>query len=255
MKLISFNKIKKQTNFENYLSKGQSKLLLLLCLIGIIPPALSSTTNTNVFEKFITIIENPFSNIIFLISTSILVYNIIINYCYNINIYTRCTSQKQLIKQGMYKTLISVIMIYIIFMILSLSASILFSFGNYQLIEYEKYKIPIIYYLIFKLLKNITIYCLVGTLIYLLFLIIKKNLNKVLIILFLILTFFFSRNEVTRIIEMPLVFSGYLINTIYSSFLLEILTFVLYSVFSIVIVESIYYFLVNKRGILYENTN
>lgn len=255
MKLINLRKIKNKINFENYLSKSQCKLLFFLCLIGVIPPALSYTTNTNLFEKFIIIIENPFSNIIVLMSVAILVYTIIINYCHNINIYTRCANQKQLINQGMYKILTSIMMIYTIFLILSLAAALLFSFGNYQLTEYEIYKIPILYYLFFKLLKNITIYCLIGIIIYLLFFIIRKKLNKILIILFLIATFFFPKKEVASIIEIPLLFSRYLINVNYSSLFLEILIFILYSIILLFIISGIYSFLVNRKGIIYENTN
>ena len=69
-------KLKNLVNLDNYLSKRESKLLFLIIILAVLPSSLFGVQNMNLWDKLITIIANPITNIMLFLGIIIIILNI-----------------------------------------------------------------------------------------------------------------------------------------------------------------------------------
>lgn len=243
-------RLKYLMNIDSFIPKKEYTLLFLISILAIIPPILSGYQSSNFLQRLLNVIESPLSNILFFLEIIILTNCILMRVCYNPLFLSRYTTYKDLIKNGVLTIIISTIILYLSFFLVASAGSIIFSFGNYQLSIYEQYHINIIFYIIFKLIKNIVIYSIISVFILYIFIYFKNIIPKCCIIVLNIACFFISPSKsITRIFKAPILFQNYLIAINYSSFYLEITTFILYVICLILILQLLYGFMIKRKRI------
>lgn len=251
MKISKLN-LKYLINIDNYISKKDITLLFLLLVLAIIPPAISGNPNSNMGEKFIYIVNNPLSNILFFIGIIIIIINIKKNICYNELLYARYDNYKQMISCGIKSIIISVINFYTAFIVVAIAGSILFCLGNYQFDIYDKYNISMMFYILFKYIKNFLIYEFVSIIIFILSFFIKKQSVKFIFLLLLFLFYFlnFTNFKINHFYQIPILFQTHLLSTNYISFYIEFIISTIYLIFLYVIEKLIFILAIKKKVFL-----
>ena len=146
---------------NSFVSKKKSLIIFLLLLIGVFVPGFSGTNYLNFWDRLITIITNPFFNFMLFISVG---YGLIMMLGDNFNCYNivlRYKDYKSMINDYAKDVVCYSIYLTIISFLLAIAGAIVLSFGNYQMISYLYYDIPVIYYIIIQQhQKIINILCL-----------------------------------------------------------------------------------------------
>ena len=238
-------------NFDNYISKKDINTLLLISFIAILPSILTGYNTSNLWERFIIVLQNPLANFLFFLEVLIIILNIKKHICYNELFYMRFSSIKGAIKSGLRATLIAVLSFYLIFSLFVLAGSSFFALENYSFTMYEKYNIQIYIYILFLLFKNITIYILISSLIYLGSFIIRKNFFKYILLFIQLVLYFipYKKLKVKYLYQVPIFFQNYLLGINCQSFFFEI-GLTLFYIFIILILCFILYKISIKRKVL-----
>ncbi len=244
----NFLKVKYLINFDNYISKKNTNLLLLISFLAILPFIFSSYQSTNLWERFVVILQDSFANFLFFIEIFIIILNIKRYICYNELFYMRFSSSKDLVLCGLKVVFIAVLLFYLIFSLFALAGSSFFSLENYSFGMYEKYNINISFYILFLLVKNTIIYILVASSIYLMSFIIKKNIIKYILSFIGCALYFVPYEEfaIKHLYKVPILFQDYLLGIDCSSFLIETIITLIY-IFVIVVIGFILYKISIKR--------
>lgn len=238
-------------NLNSFVTKKTYTSIFLICIMAIIPSVLSGIQGANVWERLLNVIESPLSNVIFFLSLIILISSIIKNVCYNHFFLSRYSTYEELVKNGLAAIIISTIILYCSFFIIAIASSFLFSFGNYQISLYENYHINILFYLIFKLIKNSCIYTIASSFIFLIFIYLKNDIIKFLIIILNVIFFFIKPSFIIdRIFKIPSLFQNYLISLNYLSFYLEFVVFIVYILILLIILRLLYKLIIKRKRLM-----
>ena len=244
--------IRNLVNLDNYFSKKEIKLLFLVVILAVFPSSFSGVSNMNLWDKFITVLENPIANIMFFLGITFIILKITQNICYNVLFYFRFNNQRNLIINGIKSVVIAVLLFYITFILVSLAASVFLCLGNYKLGMYEKYNIPMFIYMLFKIIKNGIVYLFISIIIFMIFNLRIKKWVKYLVLLFLFLFFFlpYGNWSITHFYQLPIFFQAYLLDTYFMSFYLEMAIFLIYVVFLMLFSKFIFNYSVTRKNFL-----
>ncbi len=223
-------KIKYLINLDNYISSKDNMLLFLFIVMAVMPPILSGFQTSNLWDRLLTTIQNPITNVLFFSGLTIIIVNVKKNICYNEIFFSRFHNYKDLIITGVITVFVATLIYFIAFIILAIAGSTIFSIGNYKVITYEKYNISIFLYILFILIKNGTTYIMISIILFLLSFLIKKKLIKHILLLFILLLFFIPYNNITitHFYQILIPFQGYILNSNYATLYIEIIDSILY---------------------------
>lgn len=242
-------KMKYLINIDNYISKKDNKLLFLIGMLAVIPSILSGEQNMNLWEKLILIIHNPIANILFYIGTIIIVLCVRRRICFNELFFSRYSNYKEMIINGIKSISLATAVFYTIFIFIALAASTFFCIGNYNIGIYDKYNISIVIYLAFIYIKNVLIYSIISSLIFMLSIFITKKQIQY-FLLFLTFLFFglsYKNNDVAHFYQISVLFQSYLINNNYVSFYTEIVVSAIYVTLIILISRLLFNHYIKRK--------
>lgn len=244
--------IKNLVNLDNYFSKKEIKLLFLVIVLAVLPSIFSGVQNMNLWDKFITVLENPIANIMFFLGIVFIVLKINQNICYNALFYFRFSNQRNLIINGIKSVTIAVLIFYITFIFVSVAASVFLCLGNYKLGMYQEYNIPIFIYVLFKFIKNGIVYLFISTIIFMIFNLQIKKWIRYFVLLFLLLFFFLPYENwiISHFYQIPIFFQAYLLDTHYMSFYLEMVIFLIYVFLIMSFSKLIFNYSVKRKNVL-----
>lgn len=228
---------------NNYYHTKKSLLVFLLILVGVLIPTFSGNVGSNMWYRFNSIFTSKIFNV--LISLAML-YNIfiIINTKNNYNLLIRFKNSKNIIKNYIIDIIICTLYLCFISLIVTLSGSIIFSWGNFQIITHIGYDISILIYVIVQYVKFIFFHLVVNIIIYLICLKYKKEFIKIIGIIN-ILIYFVINTDIINFGYYILIFFPQilLIGPIFSSFKFDII----FSTFEFVLLIMLLIFLYNKN--------
>ncbi|MBQ8234856.1 MAG: hypothetical protein IJZ36_04685 [Bacilli bacterium] len=211
-----------ELNFENEMT-----LSYILLFIGIFVPAISGSVSTNFWYRLNIITHNQFFNFMYFMSISITILYISSNLSKNYNVITRYYDYKSLILNYIKKIVYFTIYFTSITTILVIAGALLFSFEGFAMINHSSYNIPILYYLIFKFIRNTIMTILINIIIYLLTLFFKKNIIFIISLIFNSLFVLTSEKSVDNLYNMPLLYHHYYLDTNFTSFFQEFICSIL----------------------------
>lgn len=222
-------KTKQILTLNKYIDKNSNLLIFLLCLLGVLIPALSGRAGTNMWEKYSLILTSSFFNTMFSLALLIIMITVSQKLSTNYFYISRYSKYSFLIKTNIKALIIITIMTYMISQILILGGAVLFSFGNNSLIADPNYKIPIVMYILFQIIKGTVFYCFIATIMYLLSILLKKRASQILIVLLSLLYFILPEIErVEHFYQLPWLYHYYLVNVKYTTLFVECICSVLY---------------------------
>lgn len=223
-------KLKYLFNMDNYISKKDITMLFLLLVIGVLPTMVSGNPNFNSSEKLLSLLCDSLYNLIFFLGVILIMINIRKHICFNECFYARYNNSKDMISYGIKYLCVSVVIYYLSFIIVAIAGSIFYSLGCYQFSIYEKYNIPIIYYIIFKCAKNLILYLLVSNIIFVLSFAIRNRYLKYILSAILFVLFFlnFNEYEIRHFYQIPIFFQTHITSFNYISLYTEIIVYFIY---------------------------
>lgn len=238
----TFIKINHQFNKKKYL------LIFLLLLIGVLISSLSASHSHNLWYKFYNTLNNPLYNMLLFFTTNLNIMYLYGDIMSNYNIISRYNNFNMVIK--MFNKDIIIYTVYIIFIssILAFAGAIIFSFGDIKMINHPIYNFPIIFYIIFFLLRSMIITSIISIIIFLLYIIINRLLITIITVINSSLFFlnFLNFDIVRHFYNMPLLYHAYFTPIKYDSFFLEIIVSIL-EVFILLIVSNFIFNIVTKK--------
>lgn len=234
---------------DHYLNKNTILLAFLLMVVGTLIPALSGMFGLSFWEKLFYILTSSFFNTMFYICISLIVIHTTLRLSKNYNYITRYQQYSNLLKHNSCIIIRSVCELYIMAVIVAVAGAIIFSFFNFNGSLHPTYSIYLPIYLLFFLGKSIIIHCTIGVLIYLGFIIFKRNITIGILIFFLLMFYvnFSFFPVVEHFYQLPFLFHSYLLDTIYSSFILEIICTSLYIIVLIFFTKGVFWFVARKK--------
>lgn len=247
--------LKSKFDYSNFLSKNTNLLLFLILFIGVIIPALSGRIGSNVYDKFLYISSSVFFNLMLGLCNVILIHKIIIFY-HNTIFYTRYNNSKELLSDIIKTSVFSLIGVYVTGIVLAMAGSIIFCFSNFQMIKYNYYNLPVLIYILYLVIKNCIIHCLISIFGVLIVYKYSNNIVKILFLIILVLPYFLPTiSKVNNLKEIPILHYYYYQCIQYPSFLYEILISILYCLILATFI-NVLQLKTNKIKVkLYENSN
>ena len=153
---------------NSFFSKKNNILIYLIIFIGVLIPSLSPSFDTNIWNRLLSILNNPFFNCMYFFAIGLNVMYMVKENSKSFNFIIRFNNYHNLIKSFIKDIIIYTIFLYFISFILSFAGSILFSLDNFSMVDYFDYSFPVIIYIIFFAIRSIMISCLLNIIIYLL---------------------------------------------------------------------------------------
>ena len=153
---------------------------------------------------------------------------------------------------GIKPVIIAVSIFYTVFILIALITSSFLCLGNYKLGVYEKYNVAMPIYLLFKYIKNETIYVIISTIIFLFSNLIIKKYVKYLLLLLLFSFFCFPYENwaISHFYQIPIFFQAYLLDTNFISFYTEIIVFFIYVFLLVLFSKFIFNCSIERKNIL-----
>lgn len=211
--------------FNYYFSKKKSILIFLLLLMGVLVPTLSGSESYNFWYKLFNILNNPVYNMLLFISIGINAIYMANEFMSSYFVISRYQNIKNTIKEFEKDIIVFTIFLLAISFIIAIAGAIIFSFGDFRMINHPYYDFPIIYYILFFLIRSFVIATLVNSILYLF----MFKFNKI-VSTFIILingTLFFSLPDnnflISHFYNMNFLYHYYYNFIKYSSFFLEII--------------------------------
>lgn len=244
------NKIKFYFKKFNYhFNKRNSILVYLLIFLGVIIPTLSGTAYNNFWNKLFNILNSSFFNTMFFIAIGINFINYNTDNLKFYNIRSRYKNFVDVIKKNVINTIIHTTYLSIISLILAISGSVIFCFGNFDMIYHPFYNVPIVYYLVFYFIRYIIIAGLINVLISLISILCKKNISIILIILnssiFMIISN--NMNVIHDLSNMYITYYHYYSKIIYSSLMVELKCSIIEIIILILIDIIVFKFIISRK--------
>ncbi len=227
---------------NNHLNQKNILLIYLLILLGVLIPTLSGNVNHNFWYRLFNIQNSSFFNMMLFFAIGLNTIYYISECLKSYDFIIRYQNFKQMINIFIKDIIIFTIYFSFIALILSISGAILFSFGNFQIINHSFYNFSIIYYIIFFFIRSLIISSLINVLLFLLFIKFNKFTNLLIIIINSSLFMFISigKLKVPHFYNMPILLHYYYIPTLYTDFLLELICSILEVILLIGIIKVIY---------------
>lgn len=228
-------------------------LVYLLILLGVIFGFISILNdNNNFFILFLQTLTSMIGNLFLFFALYIVSKRTSDQYFHNYNYVIRNKNYKKNFKENIKIITFNVLYFYLIYTLLIVSISLIFSIDGKSIIIYNKYNINILLYDIFVFVKNGIILSLIFRIISILNSLNNKNINIFLIILNLIMfTLTNYNNIIYHFYNMSVIPHNYILNNLnFSSFYIDIISTVL-MIFILLIIENILFdFIVKKREII-----
>lgn len=125
------------------------------------------------------------------------------------------------------KTLLKNIIVFVIFILIvdlffNIVIACLRSNFDFTLVYHEFYDIPLLIYLLFFILREFIIIVLISTIVFELYSYTKNTIVKIAIFLTPVISFFYNPRVIKELFKIPLLYSAYLTNVIYSNIFIEI---------------------------------
>ena len=131
----------------------------------------------------------------------------------------------------------------------AVAGSILFSFGDFSLINYSNYDISIILYLLFFVIRSIALSCIIAVILFIVINVFRKDIS---IVVFVILNSAFlivpsSQEIINHFYDCCFLYHYYFLDIRYASFFLEFLCSVLFVLIMLIICNVFYKVLCKKK--------
>ncbi len=246
MKKLNYKEIFSKINFQ--FSKKNSILIFLLLFIGVLLPTLSGSSSFNFWNKLYNILNNPIYNMLLFISIGVNVIYFISDMINNHMIVSRYNNYKKVIKIFLRYIAIFTIYLMLVSFIMAIAGAIIFSFGDFKMINHSVYDIPIIIYILFFLIRSIIIACIINSIIYLLSLLLNKFIMTIIILLngsiFFLISYDMSFIE--HFYDMHLLYHYYYNSINYGSIFLELIVSII-QILLLIIISKIIFGLVTRK--------
>ncbi len=212
------------SRYNHYFNNKNNILIFLILAMGIIVPLFSYSVTFNFWSRLYSTLTSYSFNLMFFLAMSFNIIFLSSELSKNYNTNSRYNSYEKIIKIFIYNIICTTIILFISSLLLAISGAILFSLGDFQMINHRVYQIPMIYYIVFHVIKLVIFSMLINIIIYMLLLISKNKIINSLIIV-LNVSFFFipsNNNVITKFYKMPLLYQNHLMAPNFATFPLEI---------------------------------
>ena len=157
------------------------------------------------------------------------------------------------------KTLLKNIIVFVIFILIvdlffNIVIACLRSNFDFTLVYHEFYDIPLLIYLLFFILREFIIIVLISTIVFELYSYTKNTIVKIAIFLIPVISFFYNPRVIKDLFKIPLLYSAYLTNVIYSNIFIEITgSIIQIFILSFVIIFIEHKLKTSKRDLIWNN--
>lgn len=237
------------SKFNYYFSKKKNLLIFLLLFLGTLLPTLSGSENFNFWNKLYNILNNPIYNMLFFTAIGLNVIYLISEFFKSYSMINRYSNFKRMLKMFAKDIVIYTIYLAIVSLIIAIAGSVLFSLGDFSMINHPIYNIPIVFYIVFYFVRSVIITCIINLIIYILFILLEKIMTTILILLNGILFFNLPSDlsPINHFYNMKLIYHNYFTVVYYNSFLLEITCSFLEIFFLLLIYKILYFHFISKK--------
>lgn len=245
---------KNNFSFDNAISKlaihynnKQNILIFLLLFLGALLPTLSDSDSFNFWYKLLNILRDPTFNMLLFAAIGINIVYITKDLMTSYDFIIRYQNMNDILKVFKKDLIISTIYLIIVMLIMSVASNILFSFGNFKMIMYSDYNIPIIFYIIFYVIRAIFIVNIISMITF--FIMLISNRTIVILITLLSGTLFYllpMPSLIEHFYNMKILYHYYFTSLVYNSFLLEVIISII-EIMMLTIIEKILYRYVLKK--------
>lgn len=237
---------------NNWLIDKNKTFFFFALLLGVLPSVFSGQNGVDFSKKFLNIITAPFSNMIFFVCIVLLVLFVTSKFSFNQMFFTRYRNSKDLVLPGVKSVIWCVLILYIGYIFMAMSGAILsssFTFENLFL-TYEPTGTSILVYLIIRIIKNLIIYMLIATVLFLGNLLVKNRLLKCFLGIIFLLCYFIPEHFVGS----AFLLSYQLLSLDYVSLFNEIIDFSYGLIFLLIIIVFLYFKLLKMKRYDYESS-
>lgn len=221
---------------------------VIFLLLGVIIPAVT-LQEFNFWQNILVIIINPWFHICFLLGISLMMINVLKNFSHNYNFLTRYKNYSDVVIDASKQIFISNVIYMGIAFFFVLAFSVIFSFGQFKIIEHSYYNLSMLLYLIVYFLKFFFFYQLLGQIFLHIFMKFNEKIAFFCCIVEILLIFITpSLNVITKFKNLPLFFYSYFNGTFFANFALELTGYFVQLIFLIIIWIIIKNIHLHRRG-------
>lgn len=234
---------------DNLLDSKISFLLFLILFLGALVPVLGYMPHYNFWLQLHRVLTNSIFNTIYFLALGLAIGVVSKKLVTNCNFVMRYSSYRDMFKAFIKDIIFITIFIYMVALILAVAGSVLFSFGDFSLINYSNYDISIILYLLFFVIRSIALSCIIAVILFIVINVFRKDIS---IVVFVILNSAFlivpsSQEIINHFYDCCFLYHYYFLDIRYASFFLEFLCSVLFVLIMLIICNVFYKVLCKKK--------
>lgn len=210
---------------KEHFNNKNNFIVFLIIFIGIMCPLFSGKLEFNFWTNMNDVLTSPVAIICLFIASIINTYKYIRRYASNCMIINRFISFKEYIGYYFKDVIHMSTYLFIIYLLLGIGGSILFSLNNFTLVNYYFYNVSYVIYLPILIIREFILFIVLNIIIYYVLLLNKKYLVTFLIVFIISLFCFVSDYKViiNNFYNMYLLYPYYFMNIKYQSLSLEII--------------------------------
>lgn len=215
----------KVKQIREHFNDKNNLIVFLIIFIGIMCPLFSGKLEFNFWTNMNDVLTSPVAIICLFIASIINTYKYIRSYASKCMIINRFSSFKEYIAYYFKDVIYMSAYLFLIYLLLGIGGSILFSLNNFTLVNYYFYNVSYAIYLPILIIREFILFIVLNIIIYYVLLLNKKYLVTFLII-FIISLFYFVRDYkviINNFYNMYLLYPYYFMNIKYQSLSLEII--------------------------------
>ena len=237
------------SRFNYHFDKKQNLFIFLLLCLGTIIPTVSGCPDNNFWHRLFAILTNHVFNTMLFIAIGLNVIYMASEFSKSYNIVSRFDNYKKIVMNFMQNIIIYTIYLTIVSLILAIAGATLFSFGDFSMIKHPIYKMPMIYYILFYVVRSCVLSSIINVILYLVLIIFKNIMTTIVLIsnslLFLVISLDFS--YISHFYNMPILPHYYYTSISYSSFILEFMCTTIELLLLIILGKIMFYMVTYKK--------
>lgn len=234
---------------KEHFNNKNNFIVFLIIFIGIICPLFSGKLEFNFWTNINDVLTSPVAIIYLFIASITNTYKYIRSYASNCMIINRFRSFKEYIAYYFKDVIYMSTYLFLIYLLLGIGGSILFSLNNFTLVNYYFYNVSYAIYLPVLIIREFILFIVLNVIIYYVLLLNKKYLVTFLIVFIISLFCFVSDYKVTinNFYNMYLLYPYYFMNIKYQSLSLEIICSIIEIIILYGVSKILYKILYSKK--------
>ncbi len=236
------------SRLNTFFNRKENLLIFLILLIGVSVPAFSGLMHNNFYYRLQSILTSPIFNVMCFCALGLNVIFLKKELANNANIVIRYQTYSKMIQKNEKDICVFSVYICLIAVILSIAGAIVSCFGDYSFFIQASYQIPMLFCIIVAIIRFIVFQTILQVILYLISIRLNDFCAAIVILIQCVLVGVLQiPKPIEHFYNLPLLPYYYFRNLTYTSFWLEILCFILYTIFLVGIWKIIEYWVSRKK--------